>query len=285
MSDFTVILQDGDVYTASIDADEITITVTSPESISVSYSDGIGARGEKGDKGEKGDPGENGSDGYTPVKGVDYFDGAKGDKGDTGEQGPQGIQGLQGLKGDKGDTGSQGEQGPQGEQGIQGIQGLKGDTGLQGIQGEQGLKGDKGDKGDTGDTGPQGVQGIQGDPASDTNTRIFTFVLHRGENATVGTNKTNKLIVDKSYTINKVYAYATTAPTGSALIFDINVNGTTIWSTQANRIQIAAGANYGTQNTFNTTNLIEGDIINVDIDQIGSTIAGSDITVVMRCDI
>ena len=258
MSDFTVILQDGDVYTASIEADEITVTVTSPESISVSYSDGIGARGEKGDKGEKGDPGENGSDGYTPVKGVDYFDGAKGDKGDTGEQGPQGIQGLQGLKGDKGDTGSQGEQGPQGEQGIQGIQGLKGDTGL---------------------------QGIQGDPATDTNTRFFTFVLHRGENATTGINKTNKLIVDKAYTINKVYAYATTAPTGAALIFDINVNGSTIWSTQSNRIQIAAGANYGTQNTFNTTNLIEGDIINVDIDQIGSTIAGSDITVVMRCDI
>ena len=231
MSDFNIILQDGDVYTASIDADEITITVTSPESISVSYSDGIGARGEKGDKGEKGDPGENGSDGYTPVKGVDYFDGAKGDKGDTGEQG------IQGEKGDKGD------------QGI------------------------------------QGIQGIQGDPATDTNTRFFTFVLHRGENATTGINKTNKLIVDKAYTINKVYAYATTAPTGAALIFDINVNGSTIWSTQSNRIQIAAGANYGTQNTFNTTNLIEGDIINVDIDQIGSTIAGSDITVVMRCDI
>lgn len=114
MSDFTVILQDGDVYTASIDVDEITITVTSPESISVSYSDGIGARGEKGDKGEKGDPGENGSDGYTPVKGVDYFDGAKGDKGDTGEQGPQGIQGIQGLKGDTGDQGPQGETGPAG---------------------------------------------------------------------------------------------------------------------------------------------------------------------------
>jgi hypothetical protein len=124
-------------------------------------------------------------------------------------------------------------------------------------------------------------------PASsvDTNTRLFTFVLHRGDNATVGANKTNKLIADKSYTINKVYAYATTGPTGTALIFDVNLNGSTIWSTQGNRIQIAAGANYGTQTSFNTTSLIEGDILSIDIDQIGSIIAGSDITVILRCDI
>lgn len=120
---------------------------------------------------------------------------------------------------------------------------------------------------------------------TDTNSRFFTFVLHRGENATTGINKTNKLIVDKAYTINKVYAYATTAPTGSALIFDINLNGSTIWSTQANRIQIATGANYGTQTSFNSTALVEGDVLSIDIDQIGSIIAGSDITVILRGDI
>lgn len=186
--------------------------------------------------------------------------------------GAQGIQGEQGLKGDKGDAGAQG------------IQGLTGETGAKGDQGVQGLKGDKGDRGDTGLQGLQGEQGIQGDPATDTNTRIFTFVLHRGENATTGVNKTNKLIADKAYTITKAYAYATTAPTGAALIFDINKNGTTIWITQANRVQVEAAANYGTQTSFDVTTLAEGDVLSIDIDQIGSTLPGADITVQLKCE-
>lgn len=119
---------------------------------------------------------------------------------------------------------------------------------------------------------------------TDTNTRIFTFVLHRGENATTGTNKTNKLIADKAYTISKAYAYAVTAPTGAALIFDINKNGTTIWTTQANRLQVAATANYGTQTSFDVTTLAEGDVLSIDIDQIGSTVSGADITVQLKCE-
>lgn len=127
---------------------------------------------------------------------------------------------------------------------------------------------------------------------TDTNTRLFTFGLNvtsPGGSAvpvTTGVNKTVIIIVDKAYTINKCYAYAKTGPTGAALIFDINKNGTSIWnSTQANRIQIAAGANYGTQTSFDTTTLAEGDILSIDVDQIGSTVAGNDISVVLRGDI
>lgn len=112
----------------------------------------------------------------------------------------------------------------------------------------------------------------------------FTFVLHRGENATTGTNKTNKLIVTQAMTITKVFIAANTAPTGAALICDINKNSTSIWaSTQANRIQLASGSAYNTQSSFDTTALVEGDILTIDIDQVGSTVAGSDITVELRC--
>ncbi len=109
-----------------------------------------------------------------------------------------------------------------------------------------------------------------------------TFVLHAGENATVGENKTNGWICDKSLTIEKVYAYCKTAPTGAALIFDINKNGTTVWATQANRIQIAAGAQTGSQTSVDTTTFAEGDVLTIDIDQIGSTVAGKDITIHAR---
>ena len=111
--------------------------------------------------------------------------------------------------------------------------------------------------------------------AVDTNTRVFTFVLNRGENATTGVNKTNKLIVDKAYTITKCKAYAAITPVGSDLVIDINLNGNTIWSTQANRITVAAGSNLGVQTSFNTTAIAENDILSIDIDQA----SGGDITV------
>lgn len=115
----------------------------------------------------------------------------------------------------------------------------------------------------------------------DTKTQQFTFVLSIGVVATVGTNKTNALIVTKARTITKAFATAKTGPTGASLIFDINVNGSTIWSTQGNRLAIVAGATYGTQTSFNTTALVEGDLLTIDLDQVGSTIAGQDITVVL----
>lgn len=120
-------------------------------------------------------------------------------------------------------------------------------------------------------------------PGGGSDTTNVTWVLAAGEAATVGTNKTNVIVIPRAGTIVKVFAYAKTAPTGAALIFDINKNGTSIWNTTpANRIQIAAGANSGTQTSFDTTSLAEGDTITIDIDQIGSTVAGQDITITLK---
>lgn len=80
-------------------------------------------------------------------------------------------------------------------------------------------------------------------------------------------------------TIATVEASAGSAPSGSSIIVDVNVDGTTIWSTQANRVSIAAGANTGIQTTFNTTTIANGSYLTVDIDQVGSTSAGSDLVV------
>ena len=84
--------------------------------------------------------------------------------------------------------------------------------------------------------------------------------------------------------ITKCYAYAKIAPTGSNLICNIYKNGTSIWNvTPANQITIADGSHYGTQTSFDTTTLVEGDLLTIDLEQIGSTIAGSDITIVLEC--
>lgn len=111
-------------------------------------------------------------------------------------------------------------------------------------------------------------------------TFVFTIV---GTIAT-GTSLTPVLIVPASLTITKAYIYAKTAPTGQALIVDINLNGTSIWNaTQANRVQLAATATSGNQTSFDTTTVAEGDVLTIDVDQVGSTIVGADVTVELKC--
>lgn len=92
------------------------------------------------------------------------------------------------------------------------------------------------------------------------------------------------MVMDDDYTIVKVKAYVQTAPTGADLIIDVDKNGTTIFTTQANRPIIAAGNNADDSGTPNVTSLAEGDRLGFHIDQVGSTVAGADlsVTVVLR---
>ncbi len=113
------------------------------------------------------------------------------------------------------------------------------------------------------------------------NTPTFTFPI--AGTLTTGTSLTNALIAMKALTITKVYAYSKTGPVGADLIIDINKNGTSIWnSTQANRVKIIDGATSGNQTSFDTTALAEGDVLTPDIDQVGSTTAGADLTIQVK---
>jgi hypothetical protein len=84
--------------------------------------------------------------------------------------------------------------------------------------------------------------------------------------------------------VTSVFLEVTTAPTGAALIVDINKNGNTLFTT---RPQIAAAALTGGSGAIfvaNPTTLALDDKLTVDIDQVGSTIAGANIVVYLRCD-
>lgn len=97
-----------------------------------------------------------------------------------------------------------------------------------------------------------------------------------------GTNFSARYVAPQALTIVKCWLIVRTAPTGAAILIDINKNGSTIWSTQGNRATIAAGATTGNTTTFNTTALAAGDYLDLDIDQVGSTVAGADLTVVLE---
>ena len=85
-----------------------------------------------------------------------------------------------------------------------------------------------------------------------------------------------RFYVESSRTISNVVVSVGTAPTGASVIFDVNKNGTTIFSTQANRPTIAASGFYDGSSTPDVTSLSAGDYLTVDVDQVGSTVAGSD---------
>lgn len=86
-----------------------------------------------------------------------------------------------------------------------------------------------------------------------------------------------------SGTIVAVKGYLNTAPTGATFITDVNKNGTTIYGTQANRPTWALSANAATVGAHSVTTFVANDVLSVDVDQIGSTVAGSDLTVVVYC--
>ena len=81
-------------------------------------------------------------------------------------------------------------------------------------------------------------------------------------------------------TIKKISASVGATSVGSSIIVDINKNGTTIFTTQANRPTIAAAAVVATlAGTPNVVTFVAGDLLSVDLDQVGSSTPGSNLGV------
>lgn len=113
-------------------------------------------------------------------------------------------------------------------------------------------------------------------------TRILTdhIVISWAYAGTIAvTTGKSRWYADRAYTIQKVRASLGTQPTGAAVRIDVNKNGTTIFTTQGNRPEIAVSTNTDEANNPDVTALAAGDYLTVDIDVIGSTIAGGDLTV------
>lgn len=93
---------------------------------------------------------------------------------------------------------------------------------------------------------------------------------------------THRLYNDSGSTwaIQGVRASVGTASTGASILVDVNVNGTTIFTNQGNRPTIAVSTNTsGKVTNMDITTVASGAYLTVDIDQTGSIIAGSNLTV------
>lgn len=80
-------------------------------------------------------------------------------------------------------------------------------------------------------------------------------------------------------TLGAVRASVGIAPTGTTVIVDVNINGTTIYGTQANRPTIGTGSFTALGGSNSITTIGTASYLTVDIDQVGSTVTGSDLVV------
>jgi hypothetical protein len=108
---------------------------------------------------------------------------------------------------------------------------------------------------------------------------VYTFSVTGALTVKTGASR---IYLEGNYTFETCRAAVNTAPTGAAVICDVNKNGTTIYSTQGARPQIAISGFSATGNSPAINTFTIGDYISVDIDQIGSSVAGADLTVTIR---
>lgn len=111
-----------------------------------------------------------------------------------------------------------------------------------------------------------------------TNMVLFTKYKLGNE---VAANNEEEWIIPFNGRIVDVIIDAETAPAGSSSIYDVNINGTTIYTTQGNRPTLAADDTgyYSESGEPEVTALRVGDILSYDCDQIGSGTAATRVKV------
>jgi len=99
----------------------------------------------------------------------------------------------------------------------------------------------------------------------------------------VGTELGGVWIVPRSLTMEKAYIYCKNTGTADSTIVDINKNGVTIFTTQANRPTLAFddADKKAESGTLDVTDIVEGDIVSIDIDQIA--VGAEDLSVILIC--
>jgi hypothetical protein len=119
--------------------------------------------------------------------------------------------------------------------------------------------------------------GTWASPASEGAKRMTQIYTIPGPLAP-GTGVTEFVVTLPGDVVN-VWSSVTNTFTGSSVLVDVNINGTTIFATQANRPTIAAGNRRDTAATVDTGAFVAGDRITVDVDQTGTHAAADQITV------
>ena len=108
-----------------------------------------------------------------------------------------------------------------------------------------------------------------------------TYIWFVKGTVAIGTEQGATFRIKRATTVEDVEMHVKTAPTGAALIVDINDGGTTIFSTEP-EID-ASGTVEDNNHAFSDTALAATTELTMDVVQVGSTVAGADLTVLLHC--
>jgi hypothetical protein len=126
--------------------------------------------------------------------------------------------------------------------------------------------------------GPSGVHGM-----TDSGTPTESIIIAVSDETTALTTGTAKVTFRMPYafSLSGIKASVTTAPTGADLIVDVNEAGSTLMTTNKLRIDATekTTATAATPPTLTDTALADDAEITIDIDQVGSTVAGAGLKV------
>lgn len=109
-----------------------------------------------------------------------------------------------------------------------------------------------------------------------------TIIAHHSAGPQTATANKYRWVAPGRGKIVGVKASVNNAPTGSPLIIDVNVADTTIYTNQANRPTIGVGALFANGGVAAVRQVAENQVISIDVDQIGSTTAGSNLSVTIQ---
>ncbi len=109
-------------------------------------------------------------------------------------------------------------------------------------------------------------------------TGIVTRGGFRGGSAIVETQATAPILMSQAGTITGIRTYVRIAPTGASLIVDVLKNGVSVYPTSP-KPTITAGNNLSSVAVPDTTTIAAGDIFEISITQVGSTVKGSDLLI------
>jgi len=87
---------------------------------------------------------------------------------------------------------------------------------------------------------------------------------------------------ERAFHVFEIRADVKVAPAGADIIFDVRVNGVSIFPTPTDRVKILAGQTSGSSAVLAASDIPRNALIQIDVKQIGSTTAGDNATVSLR---
>ncbi len=124
----------------------------------------------------------------------------------------------------------------------------------------------------TGVQGPPGTAGPSG--TAPVFSRAGTLAVIEGA---------SRYYCERAGTITVLRGAVGTPPTGSEIVLDVNVNGGSVFATPADRLSILADAHTAVVQPVDLT-VAAGDYLTVDVDDVGSTTPGADLTVTVTIE-